>query len=1633
MRAQKELKRKQKAEELVEKKRKDEEERQAHIDAIKNQEVAQPSTLEEMSREVEGGVARQQPTSDSSGTPAAIASTLEEASKESNREDENKRGEKQRKVTSVPAEVPEVPREKPTKRAVTISISSLTDSSAKSQAAPKSKSIPPTGKKWTRPRPVKFERSQISSYVYPYDRTRPSGEHEVFALIQEHETREKGRHIILLHSKASSLQEELTTLEYQRGGGKAKAEKDLLKEQNLLTELSEKRSRIAGIYRNRKMENNTKLVEQNEKTQGRRNEIESGFRERTRVLQEEIRNSECALRDAPQRIRDNDKLVKEIEAEISSLETKIVEKDSEANAISEEMTLLETSEAKEREAKLSSLDQQIADTKKQISERRRELDQLKRDESSDKDKIESVEEEIEDMDATIDRLKEQKKVVKKGGEQQKGLWNKLTSSLWGDAESQQKVLGEKLTKRRDEWVKLKKDLDLKKKALTEEKDFPSNWPSNRDMIENALPGMRAKLASLGEKELQELKTLEDEDDKWNADHEEKCERLDATTNDAIESVTKQIEDKEAQIKEMERALSMDSKSLYELVSRKRAEVDDVLHELSDLQEEKVDLGKFDIDRLHDRRGLTLLSVAALNEDVKTVRVCLEVGASPSVLNADNTRAIDIAYRFGFDEISDMLGTSHLQTNSWKYLEEVAPIDPDLRKDWEDTYEVAKAAAVPAEALRESPEKCEADEEKRMHFLEPHNTIDFSCFENRLVEGTFNSSTTRRTVLLNKDVYNWCKTVNPAARSNFINTLEGLKPPEIRRPHVPATPIRRRSIVGTIITFELLAAPFKAEYAKEMVALLTPFVSGSVDGYKSIGILVWAVVKDEEASMYRTLISNVEFLRNKVALEDDFPPHRPGVLELGVDMHLLDLTSTSIWTTSAMELRILNVDEGDLDNLQAKGFDARRRIVLSDLLTNRKIFNKDDAEEEDQAQVLNRCRVNMSYHVIGGAGTGKTWLLIKKVAAERPDKKILVVTRLSRLIKMIKTKVEETRKEGLENVIYYQYDELMQLLSRQITPQDGDYRSFGQFEQVKFDSGSLSFEGNFMQDCLNDRERKNMKKLSIEPLSLWGSIITIKSHSSVVETKAPLTLEAYLRLASSFGLTREQRIICYSLFEIYEKWRMKHKAWDEMDRTIYCLKHGPPSLSEYPYVSWVDRSNKYGEATVEDFPFFVEEVCVDEYQDFTESDTALFAGLSGGVTNLYFSADAAQSVELGIKLRKTQVNEVMYRMLTDGTRGKVKRVKDVVDIISLGTNHRTTKPNLDVATAFRKILARSFQVANPKEEALINGDLPEMLSIKFLDELALGKRFRGANVVFVVPDELVGTLRSRFNLLRLSNDVFGVREAKGLEFDSVALLGFLSTFENSGCVEEWQNVLRWLSSDKKITVTTSKEKIGGKFLMDCDYTLTCPKLSDQCMLLYTAITRARNKLYFIEIDELSSSSKRAGVLSDFVYRRLEELKLAKYVAEIDTGKVEITPAEHKASGVAYVVQAVGLSREDKPLSAIKVKLNEAIAKFAPERANDSELLEKAKKHLMCVKERAELFGYVRRELKGGAGYELRSKFGKVMEFEKLTGEFMRRYLGDSFLVEEVERVIRLVEEVLSGSPYEIRMNDYMAKIRTISSL
>ena len=176
----------------------------------------------------------------------------------------------------------------------------------------------------------------------------------------------------------------------------------------------------------------------------------------------------------------------------------------------------------------------------------------------------------------------------------------------------------------------------------------------------------------------------------------------------------------------------------------------------------------------------------------------------------------------------------------------------------------------------------------------------------------------------------------------------------------------------------------------------------------------------------------------------------------------------------------------------------------------------------------------------------------------------------------------------------------------------------------------------------------------------------------------------------------------------------------------------------------------------------------------EVDLALFARMSSSIRSLFLSADPAQSVELGIKMREGTVNDVMHRLISDDRT----HVKDVLQKIELRTNHRTHAENLEMGKCIRRILARSFQVSDAKERALIKGKLPQMLRIRSVAQLADPKVFRGGNVVFLAPDELVSELRATFRESGITNDVFGVREAKGLEVVSAFVTLYCSFWTNA---------------------------------------------------------------------------------------------------------------------------------------------------------------------------------------------------------------------------------------------------------------
>ena len=301
-------------------------------------------------------------------------------------------------------------------------------------------------------------------------------------------------------------------------------------------------------------------------------------------------------------------------------------------------------------------------------------------------------------------------------------------------------------------------------------------------------------------------------------------------------------------------------------------------------------------------------------------------------------------------------------------------------------------------------------------------------------------------------------------------------------------------------------------------------------------------------------------------------------------------------------------------------------------------------------------------------------MIKKVSREERSRHVLVVSRLPRLVNMIKTAVEEKRIDDMANLSFTTYDDLLQLLARRVVPDDdSQHKSFVQFDRIRFDcdDSNISFSREFVAGFLNSKERKQMANNMIEPLTLWHAITTIKSHAKCASTKTPLSLDDYTSLPPSFGLTEDQRQLCYSLFVKYEAWREFKHYWDEMDRVLYVLKFGPSVLRDDHFIPWTDRVNQFGEIDLLNaegeplYPFFYDIVCADEAQDFTEINLILFAKMSASIRSLFLSADPAQSVELGVNMHAGTVNVVFHSLI----EGKKLQVKDVLQYIDLQTNHR----------------------------------------------------------------------------------------------------------------------------------------------------------------------------------------------------------------------------------------------------------------------------------------------------------------------------------------------------------------------------
>ena len=255
-----------------------------------------------------------------------------------------------------------------------------------------------------------------------------------------------------------------------------------------------------------------------------------------------------------------------------------------------------------------------------------------------------------------------------------------------------------------------------------------------------------------------------------------------------------------------------------------------------------------------------------------------------------------------------------------------------------------------------------------------------------------------------------------------------------------------------------------------------------------------------------------------------------------------------------------------------------------------------------------------------------------------------------------------------------------------------------------------------------------------------------------------------------------------------------------------------------------------------------------------------------------------------------------------------------------------------------------------------------------------------------------------------------------------------------------------SFGKFCRTTPTGEEATELRTVNCDYRLSYPQLSDEAIMLYTALTRSRNQLYFIEAEEYDFDDvtfKRLktvkkcdrGNLAGYAFWRFTYLSLADAVNCINEGQVEMTPAQHKARGVEFVTQALNMMADHEPFPNVRRKLEEAIVRFGPSMGNDNTLLTQCKKHLKALELKQDIKQYARKHffICGKRGYCMKGLFAEVIHFEELLSSFFSACLGDSFLLEVVTEIRCLVQDVFVGTPYETRFDGVCNTIMELESL
>lgn len=309
--------------------------------------------------------------------------------------------------------------------------------------------------------------------------------------------------------------------------------------------------------------------------------------------------------------------------------------------------------------------------------------------------------------------------------------------------------------------------------------------------------------------------------------------------------------------------------------------------------------------------------------------------------------------------------------------------------------------------------------------------------------------------------------------------------------------------------------------------------------------------------------------------------------------------------------------------------------------------------------------------------------------------------------------------------------------------------------------------------------------ALDPALVWEELRSILKGACLSPTQPMLDEAAYFELGRKRApLFVNERPEIYRIAQRYQEWLAEEGRSDRID---LCRR----ALAE-------SRHRKIKRYDV---------VVCDEVQDLTELEVAFVLSLSArqDLSGVLLTGDTQQIVNPS-GFRWAEVRRLA---------GKVAHAKTAPPVLRLRRNLRSVRPLVDLANAVlllrREVVGRTEE--DDPEEASIEGPVPVEVPAAEEDLISAIAGFGPGCAVLTLDDQETARLRERLGTER----VFHVREAKGLEFDTVVLWRLLTPDRDL--------VDRFLRGDERL----AREPRFGRLLQH----------------LYVAVTRARRHLALYE--------------------------------------------------------------------------------------------------------------------------------------------------------------------------------------------